>query len=70
MSHTSYPGHAPLGRQIGEHSAKLQNDLTPELREREKREWKGGELMSEEQARRLREVSRKRAKKAARQGKT
>ena len=72
MPHTSYPEHAgaSLTRQIGEHSAKLQNDLTPELREREKREWKGSELMSEEQARRLREVSLKKAKKAARQGKT
>ncbi|HVT56031.1 MAG TPA: hypothetical protein VHD34_08285 [Xanthobacteraceae bacterium] len=46
--------------QIGEQTAKLQNDLTPELRDKERREWRGGELMSEEQARRLREVSRKR----------
>lgn len=52
---------------IGEHSAKLQNDLTPELRDKEKREWKGSELMSEEQARRLHEVSLKKAKKKARQ---
>lgn len=51
--------------QIGEHSRKLQNDLTPELRDKEKREWKGGELMSEEQARRLREVSRKKNRKNA-----
>ncbi len=71
MSHTSHTGHigAPLGRQIGEASAKLQNDLTPELRDKEKREWKGSDLMSEEQARRLHEVSLKRAKKMnARQG--
>lgn len=68
MSHTSYPGHVPLGRQIGEHSAKLQNDLTPELRDKEKREWKGSELMSEEQARRLREVSRKRNQKNIKRG--
>ncbi|HWK88229.1 MAG TPA: hypothetical protein VNQ34_12085 [Xanthobacteraceae bacterium] len=78
MPHTSYPGQAatPFKRQmgerqvpekIGEHSAKLQNDLTPELRDKERREWKGGELMSEEQARRLREVSLKKAKKKARQ---
>jgi hypothetical protein len=69
MPHTSYPGHAtaPLKREIGEHSAKLQNDLTPELRDKEKREWKGSELMSEEQARRLHEVSLKKAKKKARQ---
>ena len=46
--------------QIGEQTAKLRNDLTPELRDKEKREWRGDELMSEEQARRLREVSRKR----------
>lgn len=45
---------------IGEQAAKLQDDLTPELREKEKREWRGGELMSEDQARRLRDVSRKR----------
>jgi hypothetical protein len=38
----------------------LQNDLTPELREKEKRERQGDDLMSEDQARRLREVSRKR----------
>lgn len=44
---------------IGEHSAKLQNDLTPEMKDKEKGEWRGDELMSEEQARRLREVSRK-----------
>lgn len=74
MSHTpgqaSTPLKQPIGERIGEHSAKLQNDLTPELRDKEKREWKGSELMSEEQARRLREVSLKRAKKnAARQGK-
>ena len=54
-------------KQAGEHPAKLQNDLTPELRDKEKREWKGSELMSEEQARRLREVSLKKAKKKARQ---
>ena len=52
--------------QIGEQTAKLQNDLTPELRDKEKCEWRGGELMSEEQARRLREVSRKRNLKAQR----
>jgi hypothetical protein len=46
--------------QIGEQTAKLQDDLTPELREKEQRDWRGGELRSEEQARRLREVSRKR----------
>jgi hypothetical protein len=46
--------------QIGEQTAKLQNDLTPELRGKEKRAWRGDELMSEEQAQRLREVSRKR----------
>lgn len=46
--------------QIGEQAAKLQNDPTPELRDKEKREWRGDELMSEEQARRLREVSEKR----------
>jgi hypothetical protein len=46
--------------QIGEQTAKLQNDLTPELREKEKREWQGDDLMSADQARRLREVSRKR----------
>jgi hypothetical protein len=45
---------------IGEQTAKLQNDLTPELRDKERREWRGDELMSEEQARRLREVSKKR----------
>lgn len=44
---------------IGEHSAKLQNDLTPEMKDKEKGEWRGGDLMSEEQARRLREISRK-----------
>lgn len=69
MSHTYSGQSAPLGRRIGEHSAKLQNDLTPELRDKEKREWKGSELMSEEQARRLHEVGLKRAKKlSARQG--
>ncbi|HWK01239.1 MAG TPA: hypothetical protein VNR41_11090 [Xanthobacteraceae bacterium] len=74
MSHTLYPGRPaePFKRQadekqIGEHSAKLQNDLTPELRDKERREWKGGDLMSEEQARRLREVSLKKAKKKTRQ---
>jgi hypothetical protein len=46
--------------QIGEQTAKLQNDLTPELLEKEKREWQGDDLMSADQARRLREVSRKR----------
>jgi hypothetical protein len=46
--------------QIGEQTAKLQNDLTPELREKEKRERQGDDLKSEDQARRLREVSRKR----------
>lgn len=45
---------------IGTHTAKLRNDLTPELKDKEQREWRGDELMSEEQARRLREVSRKR----------
>ena len=44
---------------IGEHSAKLQNDLTTEIKDKEKGEWRGGELMSEEQARRLRQVSKK-----------
>jgi hypothetical protein len=69
MSQTSYPGQAsaPLKHQIGEHSAKLQNDLTPELRDKQKRQWKGSELMSEEQARRLHEVSLKKAKKKTRQ---
>lgn len=52
--------------QIGDQTAKLQNDLTPELRDKEKREWRGDELMSEEQAQRLREVSRKRNMKNAR----
>lgn len=44
---------------IGEQTAKLQNDLTPEMKDKQNGEWRGGELMSEEQARRLREVSRK-----------
>lgn len=52
--------------QIGEQTAKLQNDLTPELRDKQRREWRGDELMSEEQAQRLREVSRKRNLKNAR----
>jgi hypothetical protein len=47
--------------QIGEQMAKLQTERSPELRnQEEKREWHGDELMSEGQARRLREVSRKR----------
>jgi hypothetical protein len=45
---------------IGEAAKKLDNDLTPEIRDKQNREWKGDALMSEEQARRLREVSRKR----------
>lgn len=44
---------------IGQHSAKLPNDLTPGTKDKENGEWRGGELMSEEQARRLREVSKK-----------
>lgn len=50
------PGQNP---HIGEHSAKLQNDLTPEMKDKHGGAWRGGELMSEEQARRLREVSKK-----------
>lgn len=44
---------------IGEAAKKLDNDLTPEIKDKQNREWKGDALMSEEQARRLREVSRK-----------
>ncbi len=40
--------------QIGEHSPKLQNDPAPEIKDKENGEWHGDELMSEEQARRLR----------------
>lgn len=47
--------------QTGEQTAKFQSERAPEMRnQEEKREWHGDELMSEEQARRLREVSRKR----------
>lgn len=46
---------------IGEAAKKLDNDLTPEIRDKQNREWKGEALMSEEQARRLREVSLKKS---------
>ncbi len=44
---------------IGQHAEKLPNDLTPGMRDKENGKWRGGELMSEEQAQRLREVSKK-----------